>query len=154
MSDLDKIDSLVSALLQNTGASARRQVLGTAAREVRKSQSDRIARQQQPDGSAFAPRKSQPEPTGKHRRKGRIRQKAMFRKLRLAKFLKAGATSDEAWVGFAGRAAAIARIHQEGLEDSPRPGARRVRYARRVLLGLTDEEQGRLLDLVLQAVAR
>lgn len=77
----------------------------------------------------------------------------MFRKLRPAKFLKAGADAGEAWVGFTGRAAAIARVHEDGLADAPSRGGKNVRYAQRVLLGLTDREQGRIVDLLLQEFA-
>lgn len=148
MSDLVAIDDLAGALLQRVAPGARRQLLRRIARDIRKSQSDRIARQIQPDGQRFAPKKS----AGGKRRKGQLREKVMFRRLRLAKFLKAGADPGEAWVGFAGRAAAIARVHQDGLEDSPTRGAKKVRYARRVLLGLTDAEQERILDTLLEAV--
>lgn len=145
MSDLVAIDELAGALLQRIAPGARRQLLRRIARDIRKSQSDRIAKQIQPDGQRFAPKKS----AGGKRRKGQLREKVMFRKLRLAKFLKAGADTGEAWIGFTGRAAAIARVHQEGLEDSPTRGAKKVRYAQRVLLGLTDGEQERMLDLIL-----
>lgn len=149
MSDLVEINHLAGALLARLAPGARRQLLGRVSRDVRKSQSDRIARQLQPDGTRFAPRKA--NASGK-RRKGQMREKMMFRRLRLAKFLKAGATPGEAWVGFAGRAAAIASVHQRGLEDSPTRGAKKVRYTQRVLLGLTDGEQERMLDMLLEAV--
>ena len=147
MGDLTQINDLAGALLQRVAPPARRQLLRRIARDIRKSQADRIAKQIQPDGQRFAPKKSA---SGK-RRKGQLREKVMFRRLRLAKFLKAGADPGEAWVGFAGRAAAIARVHQDGLEDSPTRGAKKVRYARRVLLGLTDAEQERILDSLLEA---
>lgn len=89
---------------------------------------------------------------GKLRRRGGIRQAAMFRRLRGSRFLGAGATDREAWIGFAGRAAEIARVHQEGLADRPAAGGRAVRYARRGLLGLTQAERSRALDLLLEHV--
>jgi len=90
---------------------------------------------------------------GKFRRKGRIRNAAMFRKLRGRRNLQAGATDREAWIGFSGRASAIARIHQEGRTDRPALGAPPVRYARRSLLGVTDAESARMLNVVLNRVA-
>lgn len=90
---------------------------------------------------------------GKLRRKGTIRQKAMFRKLRSARNLRAGSTDREAWIGFSGRAAEIARVHQEGLRDKPSRKGRVVRYAERGLLGLTQIEQSRALDMLLEHVA-
>ena len=77
----------------------------------------------------------------------------MFRKMRLARNLKAGATDTEAWVGFSGRAAQIARVHQEGGIDRPGPRVKPVRYAKRELLGLTDAERARSSDLLLKHMA-
>lgn len=90
--------------------------------------------------------------SGKFRRKGRIRQVAMFRKLRTARNLRSDATDQEAWVGFTGRAAEIARVHQDGLQERPAAKARPVRYAKRTLLGLTDAERSRALDTLLEFV--
>lgn len=150
MTELTAIHDLAGALLHSIAPGARRQLLARLGREIRKSQSERIARQQQPDGQRFAPRKA---PDSKaRRRKGAIRRKAMFRKLRLAKFLKSGASPDEAWIGFTGRAASIARVHQDGLSDAPTRGGKKVRYIQRVLLGLTGAEQERILDLLLEGV--
>ncbi|WP_018250783.1 phage virion morphogenesis protein [Sphingomonas melonis] len=148
MSDLVEIDQLARALLRQIDPGHRRQVLRGIASKVRKSQSDRIARQIQPDGSAFAPRKTKAQA-----RKGRLRAKMMFRRLRLAKYLRSGTEGGEAWVGFSGRAAAIATVHQEGLDDAPEKGGKKVRYPRRVLLGLTDAEQSMILDDLLAMVA-
>lgn len=149
MSDLNEINDLAGALLRRVAPGARRQLLRRIARDIRKTQSDRIGRQMEPGGKRFALRKALG--TGK-RRKGQLREKVMFRKLRLARFLKAGADQGEAWVGFSGRAAAIARVHQDGLPDSPTRGAKKVRYAQRVLLGLTNGEQDRIIDMILEAV--
>jgi phage virion morphogenesis protein len=150
MSDLVQIDQLASALLQRVAPGARRHLLRGIARDVRKSQSDRIGRQLQPDGSPFAPRKA---PTKAQARKGQLRRKMMFARLRMAKFLKAGASDGEAWVGFTGRAASIASVHQDGREDAPTRGAKKVRYPRRVLLGLTPAEETMILDRLLATVA-
>jgi len=86
------------------------------------------------------------------RRKGRIRAKAMFRKL--GRQLKTGVPSaDEAWVGWIGGAARVAAIHHEGASDRPALGGRPVRYARRILLGLSTGERSALVDTVLVRLA-
>ena len=148
MSDLEQIQHLARDLLQRTAPAERRALLRRIAGEVRKSQSTRIGRQEQPDGSPFAARKQRA--TGG----SRVRDRKMFRKLRMAKYLKAGSTGDEAWIGFSGRGAAVARVHQDGLDDSPTRGAKKVRYAKRVLLGLTAAESERALEIVLDYVTR
>lgn len=90
---------------------------------------------------------------GKLRRRGSIRQRAMFRKLRSGRFLRSGASESEAWIGFSGRAAEIARVHQEGQSDRPSPRARAMRYAKRELIGLTGTERAVVADLVLAHIA-
>ncbi|MEG8027121.1 phage virion morphogenesis protein [Sphingomonas aerolata] len=152
MTDFEPIEELCRDLLLRTAAPERARLMREIGREIRKSQSDRIAAQRDPDGAAFAPRRSKPDRGNK---KGRLRQQKMFRRLRLAKSLKGGGSADEAWVGFGGRASRIASIHQAGLSDVPAPGQPKVRYARRILLGLTEAEQQRILDLILgQRVSR
>ncbi len=149
--DLAQIEQLAGALLRRVDAGERRKILRVMARTLQRSQSARIARQQDPDGQPYAARKAQP--TGRLRRKGTIKRKAMFRKLRNASNLQAGSTDTEAWVGFSGRAALISRVHQEGLEDAPSKGRKKVRYARRVLLGDTEAERQELLDIVFAIIA-
>ncbi|MES2421462.1 MAG: phage virion morphogenesis protein [Pseudomonadota bacterium] len=90
---------------------------------------------------------------GKYRRQGSIKQRAMFRKLRNGRNLRAGASDSEAWIGFTGRAAEIAAVHQDGGTDRPSLKSKPVRYAQRKLLGLTDAERSRALDLLLETVA-
>jgi len=146
VSDFAEIEALAGALLRRVDAGERSKILRVMARTLRNSQAARITRQQDPDGQPFAARK--PQPTGRLRRGGTIKRKAMFRKLRNTSNLKAGSSDAEAWVGFSGRAARIARVHQEGLEDVPAKGAKPVRYARRVLLGDTEAERQVLLDIL------
>ncbi len=146
MSDFADLEALAGALLRRVDAGERSKILRVMARTLRSSQSARIARQQDPDGQPFAARK--PQPAGRLRRSGTIKRKAMFRKLRNTTNLEAGSTDTEAWVGFSGRAARIARVHQEGLEDAPAKGVKPVRYARRVLLGDTEADRQVLLDIL------
>lgn len=148
MSDLDQLERLASDLLFKAAPAERRRVLRLIVRDWRRSQAARIARQQNPDGSSFAPRHA-----SRLRRQGQVRAKAMFRKLRQAAHLKAGVDGDEGWVGFSGRDSRIARVHQDGLNDRPSPRQRPVRYARRVLIGLTDAEQERAFDIVIDQLA-
>ena len=146
MSDFADIEALAGALLRRVDAGERSKILRVMARALRSSQAARIARQQDPDGQPFAARKAQP--AGRLRRGGTIKRKAMFRKLRNTSNLKAGSTDTEAWAGFSGRAARIARVHQEGLDDAPAKGGKPVRYARRVLLGDTEADRQVLLDIL------
>jgi phage virion morphogenesis protein len=109
--------------------------------ELRRSQQKRVIAQENPDGSKFAPRK-QRNLRGKQ---GRIKRKlAMFKKLRTASYLKVRGDSNAVTVGFTGRIARIARVHQYGLKDRAEPGASDVRYEQREVLGFTESD----LDLI------
>lgn len=140
MSELQGIETWAASLLSNLSSTKRRQIASQIAKELRKSQQDRIKAQLQPDGTPFTPRKQRKNLKGKQ---GRIKRQraAMFNKIRLAKYLKAEATANEASVGFNGRVAEIARVHQYGLMDkvSEKQSAT-VKYPVRELLRLNDKE--------------
>lgn len=156
------LDLAAEALAARVAPAGRRRLARQLAQALRLSQAARIAAQENPDGSAFAPRKPQaakPErtPRGRLRRKkGRIRRKvarrAMFAKLRTAAFLRGRAEADGVAVGFEGAAARIARVHQEGLVDQVNRGRPepRVVYAARRVLGFSPREETTLAAAVLQ----
>lgn len=93
------------------------------------------------------------KPGSRFRRQGKVRAAPMFRKLAKPGVLLVGNTADEAWVGWIGAAARVARIHQEGGTDRPTLKAKPVRYARRVLLGLNTAERGHMVDRLLSHLA-
>jgi phage virion morphogenesis protein len=78
----------------------------------------------------------------------RVRQQAMFRKIRTARYLKAGQRPGEAWVGFVGLLGEIASVHQFGGKDKPNPFVAPVDYPERQLLGLTREDREELIEAV------
>ncbi|WP_069337152.1 phage virion morphogenesis protein [Sphingobium yanoikuyae] len=144
-------------ILASIEPAARLRFARAVARRLRQSQAQRIAQQKNPDGSAFAPRKQKGE--GARDRRGRIKRRvanrAMFRKLRQARWLRATATADEAVVGFTAAAARISRVHQLGLRDrvSRKPGAPEVTYPQRILLGLTAEEEDAVMNMAMDLLA-
>lgn len=146
---LQQLEEWAMPLLAKLSAGEQRTLARTIARDLRRSQSLRIAQQQNPDGSAFEPRKPQKRPTLRER-KGGI--KAMFARLRTASHLKTQATANEASVVIVGRAARIALIHQYGLRDQVRPGGPSVIYPARELLGLSDADREHVRDLLLQHI--
>ncbi|MEI6419477.1 MAG: phage virion morphogenesis protein [Sphingomonadales bacterium] len=148
--DLDALAGHFDDLAGNLAPAQRRRLAVQLARQLRASQADRIARQQDPDGEPFAPRARQPYRL--RRRAGALRDKGpMFAKLRTTKHLKASATADEAAVGFTGRDAGIATTSQFGLREQIGRGII-ARYPERRLLGLTDEERAGILDAVLASL--
>lgn len=150
--DLDALAAFFADLAGNLEPAARRRLGLQIARQLRASQSARIAAQQDPDGQPFAAR-SRP-PYRLRRRAGALREKGpMFAKLRTTKHLKATATPDEAAVGFTGRSARIATTSQYGLRENIGRGII-ARYPERRLLGLTAEERAGIMDQVLAALDR
>ncbi len=145
--DLQHLDDWLTPLLENVGPAARRALARDLARDLRRSQQQRIAAQLNPDGSRYAPRKA-----ALRDRKGSVRRGAMFSKIRRPAYLRVEASPGEASVGFAGRVARIASVHQLGLRDRVRPGGPEVQYAARRLLGLTGAERDAIRERVLQAL--
>ena len=82
-------------------------------------------------------------------RRATLKQTAMFKGLRKPRYLRSGANDHEAWVGFLGGVAAVARIHQEGLKDRPAKDAPEIKYPMRELLGMTKADRKELIELVL-----
>ena len=151
MATVEEVHAKLTALIANLSPQARRQLGRKIGQALRKSQSNRIARQQNPDGSAFEPRKPRKE-FGK--KKGRIKRKAMFAKLRTARYLKVRSNGNEVSVGFNGSSAAIAAVHQYGLSASPSKNKDfKVQYAQRELLGFAEEDIEMIERFVLRAIA-
>lgn len=147
--NLRALEDWAGALLAQLEPGARRQLNQQIGRELRRSQQQRIAAQLNPDGSAFAPRK----PRQLRAKKGRIKRK-MFAKLRQAKHLKVQSSADAIAIGFMGRVARIARVHQYGLRDRPERGQADVQYDRRELLGFTDADLDLIRDRLLEHLTR
>ncbi len=135
MAELEYLSEHLNALLSSLSDAEKRKFAMTIARKIRASQSQRITRQQNPDGSNYVPRKNL------RGRKGKLRQK-MFIKLKTAKFIKIEKIPDGVTIGFDQRVSRLARIHQDGLIDTLKYNGRtfKVRYAQRILLGFTDAE--------------
>jgi phage gpG-like protein len=211
--DLAELERVAGTLLRSLSVGERRNLMRRMARGLAASQRHRIAAQQQPDGSAFEPRKTKPpavtgrgpacflypsgggEPRrvvmksfnwgngrmmtgfdieaggirsfefdkivkwlpvpeehrsagGGRKRPGRIRRRAMFRRLSSARFLRSGTDDQGFWVGFTGKVSQIATVHQYGRRDKPSLRAKAVPYPKRELLGVTPADRERLLDLL------
>lgn len=144
---LQQLEHWTSPLLDKLSPAEQRKLSRRIATDLRRSQSERIAQQKNPDGSAFDPRK----PQRLRKRLGSVQ--AMFEKLRTARLLRAKATSAEAVIAITGRSGRIARVHQEGLRDQVRPGGPSIIYPRRELLGLTDADRENVRNTLLDHLA-
>lgn len=135
--DLRQLELWAAPLLARLNPAARRIVSRRIAVDLRRSQAKRIAAQRAPDGSPYPPRRRRTEPLRSKRGQVRRKKDAMFAKLRTARWLKAKGDGNTAEVGFFGRVARLARVHQEGLRDHVATGGPEVTYARRELLGFS-----------------
>lgn len=141
--DLSAVESFASNLVAALEPSARKRLAADLARQLRDSQSKRIAKQLNPDGSSFEPRK----PQLRHR-KGKLRRN-MFARIRMAKFLRTAATPDAAIVSFTREVERIARVHQFGLRDRVnRKTGLEATYPARRLLGLSADDEALIADVV------
>ena len=139
MADLNRLETWAAPLLEKLEPGERRKLARTIATDLRRSQRQRIAEQKNPDGSSYAPRRAQ-------QKTGRIRRRAMFAKLRTTKYLKQKYNANAVSVGFFGRIANIARVHQYGLRDKVAKDGPEIQYEQRELLGFTDRD----IDLIQQ----
>lgn len=135
MSEFKPFDDKLAGLIGALSPAGRRKLAANIAKELRRSQQQRIKQQKAPDGTLYQARKRQPL----RAKKGRIKR-AMFQKLRTSRYMKASGRSDAAVVEFTGKVQRIARIHQYGFKDRPNPNSQEVRYAKRQLLGFTQKE--------------
>lgn len=152
--ELQAIEKWAGALLSQLSPAARRKAMLDIARDLRRSQQTRIAAQKAPDGSQYTPRKAKAQKGGKQLRgkRGRIKRAAMFAKLRTARYMQIDATPAGLAIGFAGRVARVARVHQLGEMDRVSPRGPEVRYPARVLLGFTDADRELIRDKLLRHI--
>ncbi|EMM0831556.1 phage virion morphogenesis protein [Enterobacter roggenkampii] len=136
MSEFKPFDDRLNDLIAALSPAARRRLAGEIAKELRKSQQQRIKQQKAPDGSPYQARKRQPL----RAKAGRIKR-AMFQKLRTSRYMEATGRENSAVVEFTGKVQRIARIHQYGLKDRPNVNAQNVQYPVRQLLGLSQEDK-------------
>ncbi|WP_434631259.1 phage virion morphogenesis protein [Pseudomonas sp. Z1-29] len=138
---LETLEDWAAGLLGQLAPASRNKLARSIGQALRRSQQQRIIAQRNPDGSKYVPRK-QRNLRGKQ---GRVKRKVqMFQKLRTTSFLKVHSDGDAIRVGFTGRIARIARVHQYGLKDRAERGAPDVRYEQREVLGFTEAD----LDLI------
>lgn len=138
---LEALETWAAPLLRKLQPAERGKLARSLAQQLRRNQQQRVKAQANPDGSKYTPRKKR-DLRGK---KGRVRRKLeMFQKLSKVAYLKAKGDGNAISVGFTGRVARIARVHQFGLKDRAERSAPEVRYDQREVLGFTDQD----IDLV------
>lgn len=148
---LEALEDWAAGLLGQLEPASRNKLARSVGQALRRSQQQRIIAQQNPDGSMYAPRK-QRNLRGKQ---GRVKRKVkMFQKLRTATFLKVQADAKGISIGFAGRIARIARVHQYGLQDRAERGSTEVKYDQREILGFTASDLDLMRDGLLAHLSK
>ncbi|WP_145501401.1 phage virion morphogenesis protein [Yersinia similis] len=149
MSELKPFDDALAGLIANLSPKARKALAVTVAKRLRASQQQRIKRQQAPDGTPYAARKSQPV----RKPKGRIKRE-MFVKLRAARYMKANSSPNDAVVEFAGRVKRMAAVHHFGLRDRPNAHSKDVQYDERPLLGFSQQDIAMVESAVMESLSK
>ncbi|WP_047647537.1 phage virion morphogenesis protein [Enterobacter asburiae] len=144
MSEFKPFDDRLNGLIAALSPAARRKLAGEIAKELRKSQQQRIKLQKAPDGSPYQARKRQPL----RAKTGRIKR-TMFQKLRTSRYMKATGRENSAVVEFTGKVQRIARTHQYGLKDQPNLQSKYVQYPKRELIGLSLDNVVLIKDIIL-----
>lgn len=135
MAEIHQLSAHLESIIYKLNPQQRRQLATKIGQEIRKNQKKRIGKQQNPDGSAYVPRKRLRSRSGKLRGK-------MFKKIGTAKYLKLQKTTDGVEIGFNAFLSRIASVHQYGMVDtvSTTKGNVKVRYEQRTLLGFTQQD--------------
>ncbi len=132
---LEALEDWAAALIEQLEPASHSRLARSLGQTLRRSQQQRIIAQRNPDGSKYALRKQR----SLRMKQGRTKRKVqMFQKLRTATFLKAWVNDNAIHVGYTGRTARIARVHQFGLKDRAKRGAPSFMYEQREIIGLTE----------------
>ncbi|EMK4941637.1 phage virion morphogenesis protein [Escherichia coli] len=145
MNEFKPFDDKLAGLIAAISPAGRRKLAAEIAKQMRRSQQQRIKQQKAPDGTPYQARKRQPLRS----KKGRIKR-TMFQKLRTNRYMKARGRDDAAVVEFTGKVQRIAQIHQLGLKDRPNPHAQDVQYPERQLLGVDFRDNLLIEKLVIE----
>ncbi|HHH2012128.1 TPA: phage virion morphogenesis protein [Yersinia enterocolitica] len=148
MNELKPFDDALAGLIASLTPKARKALAVTIAKRLRTSQQQRIKRQQAPDGTPYAARKSQPL----RKPKGRIKRE-MFAKLRTARYMKANSSPDAAVVEFVGRVERMAAVHHFGLRDRPNVYSKDVQYDERPLLGISQQDIAIVEEIIVTSMS-
>ena len=132
MNSFAALDRWFDQFLQHLEPSQRRELMRRLAQGLRVRFKDRIKQQKEPNGNRFTPRKR--DQIGNIKRKG-----AMFNKI--GQRLKTEYSADKASIGFGGRSAYIAKVHQEGRTIRPTDRAKPTKYLIRELVGFSQADQ-------------
>lgn len=118
----------------------RRELMRRLAQGFRARQRDRIKQQRDPDGHRFIPRK-------RNQISNKKRQGALFQNI--GKQIKIEYSANHVAVGFGGRTAVVAEVHQQGKTIKPSRYAKPTNYPIRGLVGFSKDDEQWIQDEIL-----
>lgn len=125
--------------------SARKTLFAEIGRELRKRNQKRMSRQTDPEGKPWQPRKPD--------KRGRVRAAVkMMKGLREARRMALKATPGGVEIGYSGRLAHIASVHQFGSVDAVAKGGPMVKYPARGLLGAPPDDIAFVRERIMAAI--
>lgn len=145
MTDLSYLPEHLARLAQGFSPAQLQKLQRQMATKLRREQSKRITAQQNVDGSSYEVRKPQRPKKGK-----RVRAK-MMNTIKNAAHMRIKHRTDGFDIGYTGRMAQIASVHQYGLTS--RVDARRgttAAYPVRELIGISDENKQMLDEMMIE----
>lgn len=148
MTDLSYLPQHLAKIAQGFSPAQMSRLQRQMAIKLRREQSKRITAQQNVDGSSYAPRKPQRPKKGKQGKKVRAK---MMNTIKKAAHLRIQQRTDGFDIGYTGRMAQIASVHQYGLTS--RVDARRgttAAYPVRELIGISDENKQMLDEMMIE----
>ena len=145
--DLQSLEDWIGGLLSRLKPSELKRINRIIGTGLRRSQSQRIAAQENPDGTKFTPRSNK----NFRSKKGGIRRRKMFTKLRTTKHLVNQSTDSEITVEFRSRSAMIAVVHQYGCDSEV--SGHKFQMPQRQLLGFKDSELEQIQNAFLEFLA-
>ncbi|MFW2077497.1 phage virion morphogenesis protein [Acinetobacter sp. ULE_I010] len=145
--NMQELPKHIKPILESLSADERAKLSKNIGRDLRSKQSKRISTQKNTDGSTYQARKTKL----RDRIKGKVRSK-MFNKLKNLQYLKVMSSANSIEIGFIGRIARIARVHQFGLRDRVARNASQVKYAKRELIGLSTNDKQDIEKLLIKHI--
>lgn len=140
--NIDDLVKFLNPLLSNLSDGEMSKLNKKVGMDLRRNQQQHISQQQNPDGSAYAPRRL---------REGKRIRKKMFSKLKANRFLRNFSNANSVTVGFLSNVNRIATIHHFGLRDRiERNKPFTTTYEKRELLGFSDSD----LKMIEQSVIK
>lgn len=163
--DFAALTGVFDDLLDRLGSGEARQLGRDIAQDLRQTNAARMRANTEPGGEPMTPRKRRASGRLRSKRlredgtprgaRKTVRQARMFVRAAGPRYLRKESSQGEAQVGFVGAMARIMAVHQYGQSDhvTRDPASPLVTYAARVVLGMTADDRGRILDRISAQVA-